>query len=268
MLQEYFEKVDAAFGCIKADPKWKTFTYNGIKMMGVNKVVQQYEPKFDKVGQAAKTAAKEGKTPEQVIAEWDMKGKISSALGSVIHEYIEGAMANKFVPYPDVDIKAQFGGEDPIQESYNRIALQVNNFRESIRGKLIPVGSEVVIGSPKYMICGIVDQIFWNKKAQEFQIWDWKTNGKFNLDSNFKLEGLLSRLGNCEYHKYSMQLALYRRIFTEETGIPIGKCYLCWFSSETPVQQMFPIYDCEAEANAIMAERAKQLGLVDQGSVF
>jgi hypothetical protein len=276
MMQEFFERVDNAFGMIKADTKWSTFTINAVKLLGVNKLIESYIPPFDKVTQSAKTAEKWSRergvqvTPEQVIAEWNHKGKVSTVLGINVHSYLEAAIANKFYRYDDAAVMKEFPNDtsDPVRDRYNRIILQVDSFRESIRGKLIPVLSEQVVGSPKYMVCGIVDQIFWNKKANEFQIWDWKTNEKFELSSNFKFNPPFEHLSNCEYHKYSLQLNMYKKLFMEATGIPIGQCYLCWFSSEAATQQMFPVQDFSNEVTQMLAMRAQQLGLVDQGSVF
>lgn len=275
-MQEFFERIDSAFGMIKADPKWSTFTINAVKLLGVNKLVESHIPPFDADAQAPKTAEKWSKeqgrtvTADEVKAAWKRKGKISTVLGIAAHSYIEAAIANKFCRYDEAAVMKEFPGEteDPVRERYNRIVLQMDAFRESIRGKLVPVVSEQVIGSPKYMVCGIVDQIFWNKKANEFQIWDWKTNEKFELTSNFKFNPPFAHLGNCEYHKYSLQLSMYKKLFTEATGIPIGKCYLCWFSSEAATQQMFPVQDFSNEVSQMLAMRAQQLGLVDQGSVF
>ena len=275
MIQEYFEKVDDAFGNIIVDPKWHTFMYNGIKMMGVNKFVSTFVPDFDKEGISLAMAKGDQQKALEIQAEWDRSRKISTALGNCAHLYLEAKMQNKYGRYAEEIVNEEFphaedaSAREEVRASFNRIVTQVDAFRDQIRGRLVPVGSEVVIGSPKYMVCGIVDQIFWNKKAQEFQIWDWKTNGKFRLNNekaHFKAPFM--HLDDCEYVKYSMQLALYKRIFTEETGIPIGQCYLCWFSSAAPTQQMFPIRDLSAEVETALSERAKSLGLVDQGSVF
>lgn len=275
MYQEYFERVDAAFGRIQADPKWSSFTLDQIKMLGVRKLVEQYKKPFDKIGQskisAEKLSAERGRvvTPQEVLDEWAHKGKVSTVLGVAAHSYMENRIANKPFRYPIADVKEAFPDEpDPVFDNFSKITIQMDKFREDIRGKLIPVGSEVVIGSPKYMVCGIVDQIFWNKKAGEFQIWDWKTNGKFELDSRFKLLPPFDMIGNCEYDEYSMQLNLYKRIFMEETGIPIGTCYICWFSPELPAARMLPAKDFYKEAGDMLQLRANQLGLVDQGSVF
>ena len=57
MMQEFFERLEV-FSLIQADPKYKSFTYDKIPMVGVTKVCQACTPPFDKVGQATKKAAK------------------------------------------------------------------------------------------------------------------------------------------------------------------------------------------------------------------
>ena len=64
----------------------------------------------------------------------------------------------------------------------------------------------------------------------------------------------------------------------EETGIPIGKCFICWFCSDIhPTEggplvehpaQFIPIREFNAEADQMLTLRARDLGIVDQGSIF
>ena len=285
-MHEFFLRYENAFGRIMCDPKWKTFYLNGNKMLGVTKLVGGFIPPFEEAKMAINTAKKwsenQGKevTPEEVIKVWHHKRDVSNVLGTAVHGYIEAALQNKPYAYPRDVVAQAFPNEpDPVREKYDSIVKQVNAFRENSRGKLIPVKSEAVIGSPKYQVCGLVDQIFWNVKANEFQIWDWKTSEKFERSSNFKFNPPFDKtLDNCDYHKYSMQLTLYKKIFMEETGIPIGQCMLCWFSSdihpseggplvEHPAQ-FIPVHEFNAEADQMLTIRARDLGIVDQGSVF
>ena len=37
-------------------------------------------------------------------------------------------------------------------------------------------------------------------------------------------------------------------MFQEMTGIPIGNCYLCWFSEEQPAYKVFKCKDLQTEA--------------------
>lgn len=275
-MQEFFERIESAFGMIKADPKWGNFMFDNQKMLGVNKLIQRFEEPFNVDAQAPKTAEKmtnqTGKlvTAEEVKAMWKRKGKLATVLGNEVHHYLEAVIANKFGRYDSHAVMTEFPDDetDPIVDRYNRIILQVNTFRESIRGRLIPVASEQIVGSTKYMVCGIIDQIFWNKKANEFQIWDWKTNEKLDLESGFMYKDPFGHISHCDYHKYSLQICMYKKMFMEATGIPIGQCYICWFSSDNPTQKLFPVKDFSREIDQMMEARAKELGLIDQGSVF
>ena len=42
-MQEFFERIESAFGMIKADPKWGNFMFDNQKMLGVNKLIQRVE---------------------------------------------------------------------------------------------------------------------------------------------------------------------------------------------------------------------------------
>jgi hypothetical protein len=286
-MHEFFLRYENAFGRIKCDPKWNSFYLNGNKMLGVTKFVGSFIPPFDEARASISTAKKWSEnqghevTPEEVIQVWHHKRDVSTNLGNAVHGYIEAALQNKPFAYPKDAIAKAFPNDttDPVREKYDSIIKQVNIFRENSRGKLIPVKSEAVIGSPKYQVCGLVDQIFWNETAKEFQIWDWKTNDKMDRSSSYKFNPPFdTTLDNCDYHKYSMQLTLYKKIFMEETGIPIGKCFLCWFCSDIhPTEggplvehpaQFIPIREFNAEADQMLTIRARDLGIVDQGSIF
>jgi hypothetical protein len=120
---------------------------------------------------------------------------------------------------------------------------------------MYPVKSELVIGSPKYMVCGMIDQIFYNNKSQSFEIWYWKTNTKFDTTSRFHLEAPCQHLEACKLVEYSLQLHCYKRIFEEETGIEIKNCYLCWFSEANTSYKVMKCVDVAAEALTLL-ERA------------
>lgn len=272
MMHEFFERLEV-FSLIQADPKYKSFTYDKIPMVGVTKVCQACTPPFDKVSAATKKAAKltaEGTptTPEQLIAEWDLSGKISTELGCALHSYIEASLANKFARYPADEIKKAFQGEDPVFQRYTKVCTQFDAMRDKFRGKMIPVASELVVGDPSTMICGIIDQLFWNKTANEFQIWDWKTNKELKMSSQFMLNDPLGHVSTSDVDKFSLQVSFYKKIFTKMTGIPIGNCYICWFSSEREAGQIIPVKDMSREVEILEQLSTKQRGIVDQNSVF
>ena len=70
---------------------------------------------------------------------------------------------------------------EEIKETYGVMKNHFHNFYNDTiaKNKLIPVKSELVVGDKELMLCGMIDQIFWNEKQQCLQIWDWKTNISF-----------------------------------------------------------------------------------------
>ncbi len=276
-MHEFFQKIDV-FSNIAFDEDWHSYKLNGKKTISVTKVTGAVKEPFDKekkarecVEKMKKEAAEQGLpiptiTPSELANQWDRTNLIARAKGSAVHKYIEMTIANKVQRYPkdivDAEIAKDFAKNplmcfdtDPVKPLYNKITPLVDQFLADIRGKMYPVKSELVIGSPKYMVCGMIDQIFYNNKSQSFEIWDWKTNTKFDTTSRFHLEAPCQHLEACKLVEYSLQLHCYKRIFEEETGIEIKNCYLCWFSEANTSYKVMKCVDVAAEALTLL-ERA------------
>ena len=112
------------------------------------------------------------------------------------------------------------------------------------KGKLIPVISELVVGDKELMLCGMVDQLFWNERYQCYQIWDWKTNTRLRGENNYgnKMTGCLRMLDECELNTYSLQLTIYKKIIEKNTNLKLGSCHLVWFNEEN---DNYKIINCE-----------------------
>lgn len=273
-MHEFFQKIDI-FSNIVFDEEWHSYMLNGKRTVSVTKVTGSITPPFDKEKKAAEKAARlteEGNptTAEQLIDEWDLNNTIAKAKGSAVHKYIEMTLANKVQNYPLDIVEHEFNKcvdkvtkvprfNDHIKDVrplYSSCVKHVNQFLADIRGKMYPVKSELVIGSPKYQVCGMIDQIFYNPKSGGFEIWDWKTNSKFELKSNFHLVAPYDYLEQTKIVEYSLQLHCYKRIFEEETGIEIKNCYLCWFSELQPTYKVFKCRDMSAVALELLEKAA------------
>ena len=277
-MQEFFQKIDI-FNNIAFDDEWHTYTMNGKRCVSVTKVTGAVKEPFDAVKKSKECVEKMIKeaqmngqpiptiTPEELQLQWAKTNLIARAKGSAVHKYIETTLANKVQRYPKDIVDNEFAKDfaknpsltfegDPVLPLYKKIVPMVNQFIADIRGKMYPVRSELVIGSPKYKVCGMIDQIFYNNKSQAFEIWDWKTNTKFETSSKFHLESPCEHLEACKLVEYSLQLHCYKRIFEEETGIEIKNCYLCWFSEAQPTYKVMKCVDVAAEALTLLEKQA------------
>ena len=127
-------------------------------------------------------------------------------------------------------------------------------FYEDSKDNLIPVKSELVVGDREYGICGMVDQLFYNKKYNELQIWDWKTNKKIGTKNDYG-EKFLEPLNNmdvCELNTYSLQLNLYKHIIEKNTNLKIGKLYICWFHETNKKYEVIECKDFSEEINQLV----------------
>lgn len=255
-MHTFFEKIDK-FNNIVYDDKFHRYTIDGVTTVSVTKVTGAVVPPFDEIAQSESTAARmtaEGNpiTPEELRSQWKENNLIAKEKGSAAHKYIESALANKFERYPAAYMRGVFGPTDPVVHKYNKVINHMNRFIADIRGKMIPIKSELVIGSKNYMVCGMIDQIFYNLKSKQFELWDWKTNTKFDMSSKFRLMDPCKHLAQCKLDEYSLQLACYKKMFTEETGIELGKSYIAWFSEAEPNYKVIPCKDLAAEATVLL----------------
>jgi hypothetical protein len=183
-------------------------------------------------------------TESEVQAEWDYMNHHATFEGSTLHDYIENYLNNKIKALPEKSPEGiQF---EEISETFEVMKQQFHNFYDDTvaKGKLIPVKSELVVGDKDYMLCGMVDQLFWNPKYQCLQIWDWKTNTRLNMENKFgnKMKHCLWMLDECEFNTYSIQLNVYKHIIEKNTNLKLGSCHLVWYNEEN---QNYKVINCE-----------------------
>jgi hypothetical protein len=183
-------------------------------------------------------------TEEDIKKLWKYKNNHGTYEGSTLHDYIENYLNNKIYPEPKESPEGLKFEE--IEETYNVMKQHFHNFYDDTvkKGKLIPVISELVVGDKELMLCGMVDQLFWNERYQCYQIWDWKTNTRLRSENNYgnKMTGCLRMLDECELNTYSLQLTIYKKIIEKNTNLKLGSCHLVWFNEEN---DNYKIINCE-----------------------
>jgi len=189
------------------------------------------------------------KPPDECVSEedikklWKYKNNHATFEGTTLHDYIENYLNNKIFPYPS---KSPEGLEfSEIEETYNIMEEYFHNFYNDTvsKGKLIPIKSELIVGDKDYMLCGMVDQLFWNVRYNWLEIWDWKTNTNLKMKNNFgeKMKDCLYMLDDCEFNTYSLQLSIYKHLIEKNTNLKIGRCNLVWFNENN---QNYKVIKC------------------------
>ena len=238
MLQEQLNK----FTDIVFHEDEHKYTYNGYECRSVTTLLKDYKHIFDDVLIAGKYAKKHGMELMEVLKNWDQIREKSGTIGTEVHKYAEMKFLQKaYMPH--------WGNYDVPEQ----LLTYVDNFYHDTKDKLIPIKLEFVIGNFEKRLCGMIDKLFWNIKAQELQIWDYKTSKKIETSSPFKnkMRNGLQHLDDCEYNTYSLQLAIYKKIIETECQIKLGNSYICWLNAENDNYKVIKTAGMEQEVDLI-----------------
>ena len=235
------------------------YVIDGNEMISVTTFIGQYKKAFDRETQSIRIAEKRGLPVEEILAEWDLKRDISCERGSCLHAFAESYLANKIYAYPSERIKAMFG-EDPIIDQVKFLTEMFKVFHHDSSKNLVPIKSEFVVGDAELGICGMVDQIYFNKKSGKLEIWDWKTNKSIEKHSayNRKMMGPVSHLDECELNTYSLQLSLYKYLIEKNTELQFGNSYITWFNEKNESYRVFKCLSLREEVKAMILDYKNQ----------
>lgn len=246
-MVEIFQELEK-FNGIEFNEEAHLYHYDGQLCTSVTSVIGRYKEPFDTEKIATTYAVKRGLSVFDVIADWEEKKIASCNKGSHVHKYAELKFACK---------KYEVDSEE-MSEILHKCFGLIDSFYNDSKGKLIPIRSELVIGDKERRLCGMIDQLFYNVKANEFQIWDYKTNKEIKLKNDYKKRMLneLWHLDECEFNTYSLQLGLYKKIIEENTNIKIGSSYICWVNELNDTYKPMKVANMESEINKIWSALA------------
>lgn len=254
-IAAYQSQIDV-FASVKFTSIGHTYSINGCVANSVTELLKQYVKPFESEYWAKRKAAELNLDVEEILKRWEFNAKLAKVKGSVVHSFIESILSPGEFTYPENLILNEFG-YDPVQDVFNQITKQVEKFTSDIQGKMFPIASELVIGDLDYLVCGTIDQLFYNKKSDKLEIWDWKTNKEIKTVSRYSHLYPLNHIPDTELDHYSLQLSLYKLILEKNTGLKLGNSYLTWFNENTETYQIFRTKDYNSEAQLILDRAIK-----------
>lgn len=178
----------------------------GQNLLSVTTLIDSFFPEFEKEEVAAKCAVKYDRPKEEIIKEWEAKGKRAANEGTNVHQFAEHCL------FPKNRKKVE-----PISERTSLIFKQVKNAIRDIKQTYKIIASEQIIFSPKYLVAGTIDVVMRDKKSGYVAFGDWKQNEKitrFNQWQNALPP--IAHLEDCHINRYALQLGCYRKICAEE----------------------------------------------------
>jgi hypothetical protein len=180
---------------------------DGKILKGVTGLISQYKNPFDKDAVAEKYCAKHGLIKEDVLEEWDMKGKVSRNQGTVIHKIFEDFITTGKIVKPCI---------------YNN-EIQAERFIKDffLKGRLIPVETEMIVYNES--VASQIDFIARTVEGDHF-IFDPKTNKAIEKNSYGKMMlAPFSHIPDASFYHYSIQVSIYKKICKEYN---VKQCFI------------------------------------------
>jgi hypothetical protein len=254
---EIIEKLNG-FNHIKFNDADHTYTVGDIILTSVTTMLKSLKPEKDWDTIAFKYSLKNGETAEYWKLKWKQEGLMGREKGSMFHLYAEDSIDNK-IYIPPIDkinlIQEQCSlVEVEMEKALKKITLMWDVFWFQAKENLVPIRSEFITGDVELGIGGMIDQLFWNKKMKEIQVWDWKTNKVIKKHNKYQsFTEPISHLDECEYNEYSLQLAIYKYILEKNLGLKIGNCYIGHFNENNDTYKVLKTRDMEREVQTLLA---------------
>jgi len=182
-----------------------TYTLNGKPLTSVTTFISKFKKPFQKEFWADKTANKEGVTRQEILDKWDSISLRACNKGSKFHAYAENYINNKILPNTIYDFDIDMIAYDTIESHFLK-------FYEESKDNLVPVSSELCVGSEELGLCGMVDQ----------------------------------------FSTYSLQLSTYKYIIEHETDLKIKDCYIVWFNEKNDTYKLIKCADYRKEVENML----------------
>jgi hypothetical protein len=232
---------------------------DGKELISVTTLIHKYQQEFDEDYWSKYKADQFGLKDFEIKRAWNFINKKGTIKGSAIHDYAENLFQNKEFEYPKELILKEFGF-DPVKIEYEKTKGHVNNFYKDTKNRLIPISAELVVFDRESLIGGMMDMLFYNVKAKEFQIYDYKTNKDLTFECKERhLKDELFMLEECDIELYSLQLEMYKQIIMKNVPIKLGKSYLVWFSHNNENYKVIETRDREFYVKNIIENRIKEV---------
>ena len=198
---------DKTISLIEPGHKYVLETNPSLKFRSVTEIVGDYFEAFDKHTIANNLVSNNPKymhlQAEDLIAKWDA----ARDYGTKIHKEIEDYL--KESKYPE-EVKSVYA-----VEWLKKYQLKSD----------VDIFSEIKVYSTELNIAGSIDILAHDKKADTYEVIDWKTSKNIETKSFKNKMGthpVTSNLQDCKFVHYSLQLSFYRYLLEQYYGLTIN----------------------------------------------
>ena len=173
---------------------------------------------------------------EEIKDEW----KSSNLLGTELHAKIEHFMNDENVKYPysQGELVVKDVEKDDLKDDWKLFLQFADTFQDKI-----PFRTEWRIYCQELRIAGSVDMVYKNEDGS-ISIFDWKRTTDLDKRVGFKNKMSVKfpdTVPDTKFHKYSLQLNLYKAIIEKNYGLTVKELVLVGLH---PSQKTFELHHC------------------------
>lgn len=184
-------------GVVRFDPVSHTYWRGSKRLKGVTSLIKKFVTPFDGPLMAERYAKKHGGNAADILAAWELKGKISREEGSAIHTVFEN--------YCD------FGNMSYDRDRPKQVAAVKFIVDYFISGRLTPIAWEQVVYGEN--VASMIDNVSKNKDDELF-ILDWKSNKEIKKDGYGRtMYPPFDAYPDASFYHYSVQVCIYKKLF-------------------------------------------------------
>ena len=210
MIQEIQNKIKKSFEELEFEPGRHIYKVAGKVYPSTSSKIKKHTEPFNAVKWSKIIAKKRGRTPQEIMQEWDHKRDKAAENGTRVHDYAEHWWTNK--------------KRKPLceQEKAAKYFLEFVDSDEDLE----LVWCELQMFTRVFGYAGTTDLVLRRKSTGKLIIVDYKTNE--NLDKTYQhLLPPFDFLDNNPYNKYQLQLSYYQ-IMLEEAGLEVEERWVIW----------------------------------------
>ena len=161
------------FSKIKFNSELHTYTIDDyVFEYSVTKWLKLFIEAFNKDFWSKYKAKETGVTQQEILDAWETISKRSTDLiGTPFHNYIQSLFDDNFT----------FELGTYIVDELSMLIKLADDFKIKSKDNLIPIASEVIVGHKALKVAGTFDQLFFNVKENNLELWDWKTSKKIDI---------------------------------------------------------------------------------------
>ena len=230
-----------------------THTYSNtehpnVKYTSVTTILGTFKDKFDEEFHAARIADRKGIHKDDVIAEWREINRLANEYGTALHEICE-----RFLLAPN----RMYSPRDEFEKLVISALKEVCEVEELslVESKhLKPEHIMTLEFNELEGIAGTADIIEDMADKPLFNVWDFKTNKRFNYENKYGefLHFPLDHLAHCQYNDYTIQLSVYALMYERETGKKFNRGGLLYWDKNIQKFKLIPITYMKKEAEMLI----------------